>query len=123
MIGEQQLRMMKPTAYFINVARGELVKQKVLVEALKNRWIAGAGLDVFEAEPLPADDPLLDLDNVILTPHWLPSTHQAAHETMNLISNQMIKVAKGLVPENVLNPEVLDQPGFRAKLDRFAVNS
>ncbi len=65
---------MKPHAYFINVARGEIVDQAALVRALRERWFAGAGLDVFEHEPLPLDDPLVALDNVILTPHWLPST-------------------------------------------------
>jgi phosphoglycerate dehydrogenase-like enzyme len=74
MIGEREFRLMKPTAYFINVARGELVQQDVLVRCLRERWIAGAALDVFEEEPLPADNPLIGLDNVILTPHWLPAT-------------------------------------------------
>ncbi len=74
MIGAPQLALMKPTAYFINVGRGELVDQAALVAALRDRRIAGAGLDVFEVEPLPADDPLIGLDNVILTPHWSAST-------------------------------------------------
>ena len=69
-----QLALMKPTAYFINVGRGELVDQQALADALRDRRIAGAGLDVFEVEPLPLDDPLLGLDNVILTPHWSAST-------------------------------------------------
>lgn len=121
-IGERELRAMKPTAYFINVARGEIVQQEVLVRALRERWFAGAGLDVFEHEPLPADDPLLRLDNVILTPHWLPATRDAARLTMTEISNGLIRVSQGLVPDNVLNKAVLDRPGFRAKLARFAVN-
>ena len=69
-----KLALMKPSAYFINVGRGELVDQQALVEALRDRKIAGAGLDVFEVEPLPIDDPLIGLDNVILTPHWSAST-------------------------------------------------
>src|SRR5262249_33628118 len=67
MIRAEHLRLMKPTAYFVNVARGELVDQTALVETLRERHIAGAALDVFEHEPLPADDPLTKLDNVILT--------------------------------------------------------
>ena len=78
MIGERELRMLKPTAYFINVARGEMVDQPVLVRALRERWLAGAGLDVFENEPVPADDPILSLENVIATPHWLPATRYAS---------------------------------------------
>src|SRR5206468_2814741 len=69
-IGARELSFMKPTAYLVNVARGELVDQSALVEALRSRRIAGAALDVYEEEPLPAGDPLLSLDNAILTPHW-----------------------------------------------------
>lgn len=123
MIGEREIRMMKPTAYFINVARGELVHQHALVQSLRERWIAGAGLDVYEVEPLPTGDPLLTLDNVILTPHWLPSTRQAALATMSQMADGMIRAAQGKWPENVINVAVLDHPGFRAKLARFAENA
>ena len=76
MIGEEQFRRMKKTAWFINVARGPIVDEKALIKALKEGWIAGAGLDVFEKEPLPEDNPLWDLDNVIITPHMAgPSPH------------------------------------------------
>ncbi|MCL5097265.1 MAG: D-glycerate dehydrogenase [Candidatus Omnitrophica bacterium] len=122
MIGERELRWMKPTAYLINVARGELIQPDALVRCLRERWIAGAGLDVFDREPLPIEDPLLGLDNVILTPHWLPSTRQAARATMTLVANGMLRTAQGRVPENVVNPAVLERPGFRAKLARFAEN-
>lgn len=122
LIGERELRLMKPTAYFVNVARGEMVDQEALVMALRERWIAGAGLDVFEVEPLPVEDPLLTLDNVILTPHWLPSTHQAAHATMHLIANGMLAVSRGELPPNIINPAVLERRGLRAKLARFAEN-
>ena len=69
MIGAEQFKMMKPTAYFINTARGKIVRQKDLVEALENGEIAGAALDVFWNEPLPANHPLLKMSNVIITPH------------------------------------------------------
>lgn len=69
MIGEGELRAMKPTAYLVNIARGEVCDEAALVRALKEQWIAGAGLDVFTHEPLPANSPLWTLPNVILTPH------------------------------------------------------
>jgi phosphoglycerate dehydrogenase-like enzyme len=68
-IGQAELRAMKPTACLINIARGPVIDEAALVRALREGWIAGAGLDVFEHEPLPADSPLWQLDNVILSPH------------------------------------------------------
>ena len=67
-VGENELRKMKPTAYLINTARGPIVKEAALIRALQENWIAGAGLDVFEQEPLPPGSPLRGLDNVILVP-------------------------------------------------------
>jgi phosphoglycerate dehydrogenase-like enzyme len=69
MIGEAELRVMKSNAYLVNVARGQIVDEKSLIRALKERWIGGAGIDVTEKEPLPPDSPLFSLPNVILTPH------------------------------------------------------
>ena len=123
LIGEQELCWMKPTAYLINVARGELVQQDALTQCLRERRIAGAGLDVFDVEPLPTDDPLLSLENVILTPHWLPSTHQAARATMTRVAHGMLRTAVGKLPDNIVNEAVLEREGFRAKLARFAENA
>jgi phosphoglycerate dehydrogenase-like enzyme len=120
MITAGQLALMKPSAYFINVGRGELVDQHALQEALRDRKIAGAGLDVFEVEPLPIDDPLIGLDNVILTPHWSASTSDVWQATGREMAQGMIRAASGQVPENVVNPEVLDRPLFREKLARFS---
>jgi phosphoglycerate dehydrogenase-like enzyme len=122
MLGAREFALLKPTAYLVNVARGELIDEDALIRILREKKIAGAGLDVFETEPLPVSSPLLELDNVILTPHWLPSTHRAAHATRDLIVRNVLRVAQGLVPQNVVNPEVVRQPGFRAKLARFAAN-
>ncbi len=69
MIGKEQLKKMKPTAYLINIGRGQLVDEKALIEALKTGVIAGAGLDVFEKEPLPPDSELWDMENVVMSPH------------------------------------------------------
>jgi phosphoglycerate dehydrogenase-like enzyme len=120
LLGSRQLALMKPSAYLINVARGAVIDQPALVLALRQRRIAGAGLDVFAAEPLPLDDPLLELDNVILTPHWLASTREVWDATGRTMAEGMLRAARGQVPDNVVNREVLDRPGFQAKLSRFA---
>jgi phosphoglycerate dehydrogenase-like enzyme len=120
MIGRQQLALMKPTAFFVNVARGELVDQQALVELLRERKIAGAALDVFEHEPLPADDPLVSLDNVILTPHWNASTSDVWRATGRAMATGMLRVSRGELPDHIVNREVLDRPGFLAKLKRFS---
>lgn len=122
MIKREHLELMQPHAYFVNIARGELVDQHALTEILQQRRIAGAGLDVYEEEPLPASDPLIQLDNVILTPHWLPATIDAGRSIVSAALSGIFKAAKGEVPDNVINPEVLDRPGFQAKLARFEGN-
>jgi phosphoglycerate dehydrogenase-like enzyme len=122
MIRREHLLLMKPTAYLVNVARGELIDQRALVDVLRERRIAGAGLDVFEEEPLPAEHPLVQLDNVILTPHWLPATVEAGLAIGLSTLGGMMRAARGEVPEHVINTEVLDRPGFQAKLARFEVN-
>jgi phosphoglycerate dehydrogenase-like enzyme len=123
MIGQAQLALMKPTAFLINVARGELVDQTALVAALRYGRIAGAGLDVFEVEPLPWDDPLISLDNVILTPHWLASTREVWQATARAMSEGMLRVAQGERPKNVVNPDVFQQASFLRKLARFEDNA
>jgi phosphoglycerate dehydrogenase-like enzyme len=75
MIGAKELKMMKPTAYLVNTCRGPVVDEVALIEALSNGTIAGAGLDVFDQEPPPADNPLFRLDNVVLTAHWAGPTY------------------------------------------------
>jgi phosphoglycerate dehydrogenase-like enzyme len=122
MIGRAQFALMKPTARFVNVARGELVDEEALFDALKTGRIAGAALDVFEHEPLPADNPLTSLDNVILTPHWSASTTDVWRATGRAMVEGMLRAAEGEVPENVVNREVLVHPGFQAKLARFVEN-
>lgn len=89
LIGERELRLMRPDAFLINVGRGGIVEESALVQALRERWIAGAGLDVFATEPLPAESPLWSLDNVFLSPHISGVTpryddHMAALFTENL---------------------------------------
>jgi phosphoglycerate dehydrogenase-like enzyme len=122
LLGAVQLAWMKPTACLVNVARGELIDQEALVAALRQGRLAGAALDVFDREPLPPDDPLLELDNVIVTPHWCASTTDVWRATARAMAEGMLRAACGRVPQDVVNREVLDRPGFRAKLARFAEN-
>jgi phosphoglycerate dehydrogenase-like enzyme len=122
LLGQRELSLMKRTAYLVNVARGELIDQDALVEALRDGRIAGAGLDVFAEEPLSADDSLTRLDNVILTPHWLASTSDVWSATGRATAEGILRAARGEVPADVVNPEVLDHPAFREKLARFVEN-
>ena len=119
LVGERQFRLMKPTAYFINTARGGIVEHAALVKALKEKWIAGAGIDVFPTEPPPKNDPLYELDNVILAPHALAWTKNIMHDNGVEACGHVLKVASGKVPDSVVNREVLDRPGFRKKLERY----
>ena len=102
MIDRRALGLMKPTAVLLNVARGELVDEAALVEALQQGQIRGAGLDVFEQEPLPADHPLLQLDNVILTPHSSGYTPQTPRRRMEAAAANVERIAKGLPPGDLV---------------------
>jgi phosphoglycerate dehydrogenase-like enzyme len=118
LVGARQFRLMKPTAYFINTARGPIVEHTALVRALKEKWIAGAGIDVFPAEPPPQDDPLFELDNVIVAPHALAWTKKIMHDNGVEACGHVLKIASGQVPDSVVNRDVLDRPGFLKKLER-----
>ena len=107
MIGEKELKLMKPTAYLINTARGAVVDTEALVKALKEGWIAGAALDVFEQEPLPSDHPLTKLENVVLTPHIGSATVEARSRMAELAAKNLVAVLKGEMPPALVNPEVL----------------
>jgi phosphoglycerate dehydrogenase-like enzyme len=119
LIGEPQLRMMKPTAFLINTARGPIVDQRALTRALEEKWIAGAGIDVFENEPVDPGDPLLESDNAILSPHGLAWTEEIARDNGLEACDHILSVARGAAPDGLVNREVLDHPSFRAKLDRY----
>ena len=107
MIGEKELKLMKKTAYLINTARGPVVDTEALVKALKEGWIAGAALDVFEQEPLPPDHPLTKLENVILTPHIASATIEARQRMSELAARNLISVLKGEMPPALVNKDVL----------------
>lgn len=109
LIGERELRLMKPTAFLINTARGPLVQEAALHRAPKERWIAGAGIDVFEREP-PLGSPLLDpsLDTLIRTPHLAGSTTEAYERMATMACESAAHVLGGNAPlHHVLNPEAL----------------
>lgn len=118
LIGAAELSLMKPTAFLINTARGPIVDQKALVKALQDKVIAGAGLDVFEVEPLPADDPLLQLDNVMVSPHAIAWTRELLRDNSYHACRNVREFLDGRAPEYLANPEVLQRPGCQAKLSR-----
>jgi len=105
MVGPQELAAMKKTAFLINCARGEVVQEKALAEALKSGKIAGAALDVFENEP-PTGSPLLALDNVFMTPHIGASTREAQFRAGMTIVDQVDMVLRGNKPEFIVNKEI-----------------
>ena len=107
LIGEKQLRLMKSTAYLVNTARGPVVEQKALTRALQEGWIAGAGLDVLEREPPDPQDPILRLDNVVLTPHYASYTEEAYVEVREKAARQVVQVLRGEIPTFLVNREVL----------------
>ncbi|MFO1132814.1 MAG: NAD(P)-dependent oxidoreductase [Hyphomicrobiales bacterium] len=119
-VNAERLALMKPTAYFINTARGPIVDQKALTRVLQERRIAGAGLDVFEVEPTDPDDPLLTLDNIIAAPHALCWTDQCFAGNGAADVRAVLDVMMGQVPRGVVNREVLERQGFKAKLAGFA---
>jgi len=105
MIGREQLRSMKETAFLVNCARGELVDEAALFDALSSGGIAAAAVDVFATEP-PQDSPLLTLDNVVATPHIAAYTYEAMQTMDRLCAQTVIDVlVDGKMPPNVLNPE------------------
>lgn len=118
LIGAAELARMKPTAYLINTARGAIVDQAALTDALKSGTIAGAGLDVLDPEPISPDDPLLELDNVIVAPHNLGHTDELIVGCATHALAGIIQVSRGEAPPNVINREVLETDLFRSKLRR-----
>jgi D-3-phosphoglycerate dehydrogenase len=113
LIGETQLRKMKPSAVLVNLARGEMVDERALARALTGKWIAAAALDAFEPEPLPMDSALrgLDEERLVLTPHNVSHTDAARRAGVALAVAQILAVGRGEAPVNSINREVL--PNWR----------
>jgi D-3-phosphoglycerate dehydrogenase len=130
MIGREQLAMMKPTALLVNCARGGIVDEDALAEALKENNIAGAALDVFAKEPLPADHPLRGLKNLVLTPHLAASTAEAQEKVARDIAIQIREALSGEMIRNAVNAPSVDPKTFQRirplldlceRLGRFSV--
>jgi phosphoglycerate dehydrogenase-like enzyme len=119
LLNDSSLRLMKRDSYLINLARGPIIDQVALARLLAERRIAGAALDVFDPEPIKPDDPLLTLDNVLLSPHTAAVSVEGFLAATLLDCKQMVRAARGEVPDNIVNREVLKRADFQAKLARF----
>lgn len=106
LVGEREFRLMKPTAHFINTARGPIVDQAALVRALREGWIAAAALDVFEQEPVDPNDPILKLPNVILTPHYAGGSALSLRNARRLAAENLAQILSGRRPATLVNPAV-----------------
>jgi phosphoglycerate dehydrogenase-like enzyme len=103
MVGERELRAMKPTAYIVNIGRGGTIQERALIRALEEKWIAGAGLDVFETEPLPDDSPLWAMENVIITSHYAGLTPRYHERAMEIFLDNLRRYQAGVPLRNVVD--------------------
>jgi phosphoglycerate dehydrogenase-like enzyme len=116
LIGEEQLRSMKPTAYLINTARGALINETALTRALREGWIAGAALDAFTVEPLLADHPLRSAPNLLLTPHLASFARETGERVSLTAARAIVDLMRGCKPQFVVDPSVYDSSNLRAAL-------
>lgn len=115
MFSRDEFRAMKTSAFLINTARGGIVDSASLTDALINGEIAGAGLDVLETEPPDIEDTLLDLDNVIITPHVAFISEESILGLQVSAATSVVQVLTGKLPESIVNPIVFERPNLRAK--------
>jgi len=113
LLTEEHFRMMKPEALFINNGRGPTVDEKALIKALQEGWIAAAGLDVLEQEPPDPENPLLHMDNVVLTPHVASASARMGPETRRRVGQEISLVLSGRWPRTCVNPSVLEKTDLR----------
>jgi len=113
MLSEKHFKMMKPTAMFINTGRGPTVDEAALIKALKEGWIAGAGLDVLAVEPPSPDNPLLKMDNVILTAHVASASARFDPARKRRVGQEIAQVLQGYWPRAAVNPTVLEKTELR----------
>ncbi len=107
LIGSTEFALMKPTAILVNTSRGPVVDQKALYEALKSRQILAAAIDVTEVEPIPPDDPLLTLDNLVITPHIASASVTTRTKMATMAAENLIAGLNGQIPPNCVNPEAI----------------
>jgi phosphoglycerate dehydrogenase-like enzyme len=119
LMGKAQFALMKPDAVLINTARGPIVDEAALIEALQTGQISGAALDVFEKEPLSPDSPLTKMDNVILSSHSIAWTEELFRDMGRIDCLGALAIYRGEAPKNVVNPEVLTRPLFLEKLTKY----
>ena len=113
MLTEGHFRLMRPQAIFINTSRGATVDERALIRALQERWIAAAGLDVLEKEPPDLENPLLHMENVVLTPHVGSASARMRPETRRRVGQEIALVLSGRWPRSCVNPSVLEKTGLR----------
>ncbi|UCD79194.1 MAG: hydroxyacid dehydrogenase [Desulfobacterales bacterium] len=123
LLDEAEISQMKSEAILINASRGGIVNEAALVKALQNNRIAGAGLDVFSEEPVPADHPLLKLENVILTPHSAALTRDSVTRMATEAARCVLDVFGGREPPNVANPQVLESGRWKHMIARHSTQS
>jgi phosphoglycerate dehydrogenase-like enzyme len=123
LLGRRQFAIMKPQSVVINTARGPIIDQAALIEALQEGPIRAAALDVFEKEPLNAGSPLIAMDNVILSSHSIAWTEELFRDMGRIDCEGALAIYRGDPPAHVVNPEVLERPGFLRKLERWKTAS
>ncbi|MBN1682991.1 D-glycerate dehydrogenase [Candidatus Bathyarchaeota archaeon] len=106
LVNSDKLSLMKKTSYLINTSRGPVVNEKALYDALVNKKIAGAAIDVFEQEPTPIDNPLLKLDNIVVAPHIASSSYETREKMSEMVADNLITFFKGVTPPNLVNKEL-----------------
>ncbi len=119
LIGVEELAMMKREAYLLNTARGGIVDEDALYDALKDHRIAGAALDCFAQEPVTSPHRFGELDNVLLAPHSIAWTNELFRDIGQMVCLGMVDLSLGRRPQGVVNPEVFDRPGFKIKWARL----
>lgn len=119
LIAQRELRLMKPTAYLINTARGGIIDDDSLYQALASRQIAGAAIDCFVGEPLTSPPKIASLENVLLAPHCIAWTDELFRDIGRAACQTMIDLAAGRRPKGAVNPQVFESPGFQEKWRRL----
>lgn len=115
LVDEKKLKLMKKTAILVNNSRGPVIDERALYKALKENWIAGAGLDVFEQEPTPISNELLTLDNLVVAPHISSASFETRSKMAEMVAENLVAFFEGKVPPNLVNKDVMNvkKPGWK----------